>query len=282
MRDALGERAYPPEQVVRLHLVRHLLQSGQRPRHVVPLELPALQNLLRDSAPDSVITHPGNGELQACWELLAQHDMNGLRQKLNQAALQRGLLGCVQELIGPLNALVGQAWVRGDIQIFEEHLYTECVTIFLRSALERVARDVKKSPPRVLLTTVPKEPHGLGLLMAETVFAVEACDCRSLGVQTPLADIVRAAASQGAHLVALSFSASLKPSYVLQTLQELRSQLPAEVWIWAGGSNRALSHIDLAGVVAMQRLEDMAGLLALWRRHQQVDSTADERATNAI
>jgi methanogenic corrinoid protein MtbC1 len=38
----------------------------------------------------------------------------------------------------------------------------------------------------VLLTTLPGEPHGLGLLMAEAMLALEGCTCVSLGVQTPV------------------------------------------------------------------------------------------------
>jgi len=269
LRNTFGERAYPVEQVARLRLVQRLLQTGQRPRHIVPMELAELQALLQDTEPLAVPIKPAShgewNELQACMQLLGQHDMHGLRQTLNQASMQRGLRACVQEVIGPLTTLVGEAWMRGDIHVYEEHLYTECVTTFLRRALGAVARDVKKSTPRILLTTLPTEPHGLGLLMAETLFALEACDCTSLGVQTPLADIVRAAESQGSDIVALSFSACLKPTHVLNTLEQLRGQLPDSVGIWVGGSNPALSHIGLDSLLVVQRLQDIPTCLALWR-----------------
>ena len=44
--------------------------------------------------------------------------------------------------------------------------------------------------PRVLLTTLPGEPHGLGLLMVEALLTLDGCRCLSLGVQTPPGDIV--------------------------------------------------------------------------------------------
>jgi methanogenic corrinoid protein MtbC1 len=47
--------------------------------------------------------------------------------------------------------------------------------------------------PRILLTTLPQERHGLGLLMAEAMCVAEGAHCISLGVQTPLIDIVEAA-----------------------------------------------------------------------------------------
>ena len=59
---------------------------------------------------------------------------------------------------------------------------------------------------RVLLTTSPGEPHGLGLLMAEAVLAMQGCRCVSLGAQTPLWDLVLAAGALRSNIVALSFS----------------------------------------------------------------------------
>ena len=60
----------------------------------------------------------------------------------------------------------------------------------------------------MLLTTFPAEQHGLGLLMVEAMMVPEGAQCISLGPQTPLEDIRRAAIAHKAHIVALSFSAA--------------------------------------------------------------------------
>ena len=48
-RDAFGERAYPPDQVQRLRLIKRLLDAGHRPGKVVSLSEPELAALMREA-----------------------------------------------------------------------------------------------------------------------------------------------------------------------------------------------------------------------------------------
>lgn len=265
VRDEFGERAYPADQVERLRLITRLLSSGQRPGRVVPLSLAELQQLAQEAAPAARQIAADDAELHACLELLKRHEVHDLRRALNQAALRLGLARFVTELLGPLNVLIGEAWLRGEIQVFEEHMYTESVTAVLRSAIGTITAAAGSSGPRVLLTTIPQEPHGLGLLMAETMLTLEGCDCVSLGVQTPIAEIVQAAAANQSQIVGLSFSASLNANQVVQALQELRAKLPPAIWIWAGGSHASLRRRDLDGITPVPELSGIKPLLAKWR-----------------
>jgi len=263
VRDAFDERLYPPEQVERLRLVARLLGAGQRPGRVVPLPLADLQQLLLASAPVHTDT-PASPELQAILALVRGHEVMALRRTLNQAVLRLGLGHFMTGLLAPLNVLVGEAWVRGEIQVFEEHMYTESVTAVLRSALGSTASMPRPGRPRVLLATFPQESHVLGLLMAEIALVLEGCECVSLGAQTPVAEIVRAAQANRAQVVGLSFSPSFNAQLLLRGLQDLRSRLPADVEIWAGGSHPALQRRAPQGVTPVARLEDIGRLLAAW------------------
>jgi MerR family transcriptional regulator, light-induced transcriptional regulator len=118
--------------------------------------------------------------------------------------------------------------------------------------------------PRVLLTTIPQEPHGLGILMAEALFALEGCKCLSLGVQTPIMDIALAAAAHRADIVALSFTSSLNANLVLDSLSELRAKLPESTAIWAGGQCPVIHRKDLAGIVAIADLDGIPTELGRW------------------
>jgi hypothetical protein len=95
----------------------------------------------------------------------------------------------VIDLVAPLTTLVGEAWASGQLATFEEHLYTESLTVVMRSAIFAMPQANRHpvSAPRILLTTLPQERHGLGLLMAEAMCVAEGAHCISLGVQTPLA-----------------------------------------------------------------------------------------------
>ena len=114
--------------------------------------------------------------------LLKAHDAAALQQALGQWLMRQGLHQFALDTLGPLNRAVGVAWMRGEIEVFEEHLYTEQVQATLRAGISAFPRQA--GHPRVLLTTLPGEHHGLGLLMVEAVLVCEAAQCISLGIQS--------------------------------------------------------------------------------------------------
>lgn len=261
VRDASDERLYPPDQVERLRLIARLLSAGQRPGRVVPLPLADLQQLVQQAAPADRM-EAANPELQAILSLVRRHEVMDLRRTLNQAVMRLGLGRFLTEILAPMNVQIGEAWVRGEIQVFEEHMYTESVTAVLRGALGSTAAMPVPGMPRVLLTTLPQETHVLGLLMAETLLVLEGCECVSLGAQTPVAEIVHAAYANRAQIVGLSFSPAFNAQLLQRGLQDLRTRLPDHVQIWAGGSHSALQRRLPDGIVAVPRLEEIPALLA--------------------
>lgn len=258
LRDAIGERAYALDQVERLRIVKRLLDAGHRPGRVVALPLPDLQQLA-----ESTVDHPqraaeavlGASELRHLVELIRLHDVPALRQELSLLLARQGVRGFVVDVVAPLNGAVGDAWMRGQLQIFEEHLYSEVVQSALRQALASVPQPAHpQAATRVLLTTFPGEPHGLGLLMAEAMLALEGCACVSLGVQTPLQDILKAADALDVHIVAIGFSGCLNLKQVQDNLAELRAGLPDGVRLWAGGSTPGLQRRPMDGVEVLSSL----------------------------
>jgi methanogenic corrinoid protein MtbC1 len=110
----------------------------------------------------------------------------------------------VIESLPRLNALIGNEWAGGKLQIFEEHLYTEQVKALLRQSINNLPTGTRR--PRVLLTTVPGEQRLLGVLMVESLLTLRGISAISLGAQTPLHDIAAAAVAHEVQVVALSFS----------------------------------------------------------------------------
>lgn len=279
-RDAHGERVYSREQLEMLRLVKRLLDVGYRPGQVVMLareellalcnqagERPAGRKLPLAGADTAVVDRLP--EIQACFDMVKRHDTLALRRTLTLAVQEMGLAAFVSTLVAPLNELIGNAWLDGRLEIFEEHFYTESVTAVLRSEIARIGFP-DATLPQVLLTTFPQESHGLGLLMAETFFALRGCHCLSLGVQTPVPDIALAARAHRANIVVLSCSASLNPKDVLQGLADLRDLLPAEVEIWAGGACPALSRRKVAGVRVLREFGAIDAELLHWQQGQPV------------
>jgi len=269
-RDSLGERAYPLDQVEKLRVVKRLLDAGHRPGRVVALPFAELQQL-SDSTVDQPLrgteTALASADLRAHLELIRGHDVPGLRSKLTRQLSRFGVARFVTEVVAPLNMAVGDAWIRGQLEIFEEHVYTETVQAVLRQAITSIPEpDIgPTSGPRVLLTTLPGEPHGLGLLMAEAMFALEGCNCINLGTQTPVWDTVLAVTAYRVDVVALGFTGCMNPNQVVESLQELRIKLPPAVHVWAGGSAPVLHRRRVDGVDPIASLEQIPAELRRWR-----------------
>ena len=166
--------------------------------------------------------------------------------------------------------------MQGRFQVFEEHIYTECITGVLRNAIGDIAPPQGTGTPRVLLTTFPNEPHGLGILMVEALLALEGCSCLSLGTQTPLKGVVQAAAAHAADIVALSFSSLLPARAVVTGLTALRSELPEHIALWVGGQCPALYQHKMSGVLAVQALESLPEQVAFWRL-QAIEKTQTKK-----
>jgi DNA-binding transcriptional MerR regulator len=274
-RDHAGFRGYPRPLVDRLALIRRALLAGKRPGRLLGLPAAELDAVLAGLGAAPVQGLPGAAaslESHAVLDVgagivaLRSGGAEALRHWLTQGLARTGLAEFVIDGIAPLTVAIGVGWLDGSVAVHEEHLYSEAVQSVLRSALVPFQTGLEATGPRMLLTTVPGEPHGLGLLMAEVLMTLEACRCLSLGVQTPIADIAAAAAAHRSDVVALSFSESLTPAQALPALSELRASLPARVAIWAGGASPALRDLRVSGIRVMSRLVDIQQAVAEWRQ----------------
>lgn len=258
-RDANGERVYSRDQVEKLIVIKRLIDRGTRPAKLV--RLPMQELLARTESGSAAAGDPP--ELVEILRSVKTHNVAEIRKRLDQALLEQGLERFLGETVAPLASMVGDAWMRGEIEVFEEHLFTEVVQILLRSTIAAISRP--SGAPRVLLTTFPGEQHILGLLMAECVLWLHGATCVSLGPQTPAGEIARAAELQRTDVVGLSFSPAYPGQTAIDTLVALRAMLPARTEVWAGGSNPALFRRRIDGILAVRELAAISDAVAHWR-----------------
>jgi MerR family transcriptional regulator, light-induced transcriptional regulator len=169
----------------------------------------------------------------------------------------------VVDTVAPLNRAVGEAWMRGELHVFEEHLYSEQVQLALSAAISALPRT--SGPPRILLTTVPGEQHGIGLLMVEALLAAEGACCISLGTQTPFDDIRKAALAHKAQVVAVSFSSAFPMRQIGDAIGALRRALPSGVALWAGGDVTQRLRKMPTGVRVIPDIAHALSALQAWR-----------------
>ncbi|NWG38551.1 MAG: MerR family transcriptional regulator [Hydrogenophilaceae bacterium] len=266
IRSESGERVYDLEQIERLHVIKRLIDRGFRPGKLFSLTAEELQALAQTQA-----TAKEGQDLPLPFRLIMDEvlsdDNRGLRQALSQLLAKQGLQQFVLDTVPQLNEQVGNLWAAGKLGVHQEHLYSEELSRLLRTAIGNLPTMGRR--PRVLLTTLPGEEHGLGLLMVEGVLAPEGVHCLSLGVQTPMEDIVRAVVGHVVDVLVLSFSAAFPPRQGVAALRLLRNRLPGRVEVWAGGSmTRATRAHPISGVHWTPELSDCLVRLADWRdRH---------------
>ncbi|MBS0326921.1 MAG: MerR family transcriptional regulator [Proteobacteria bacterium] len=264
VRDGNGERLYTPAQMAKLRAIKRLMDVGMRPGRIVGLSLAELNALADTHAPKRSEAAPPAIERDVL-ALVRAADVGGLRDALATALLRQGLQRFALETIGPLNHAIGAAWIRGELDVHEEHLYSEEAQSVLRAALHALPRH--RSGPRIVLATLAGESHGLGLLVAEAALASEGAYCVSLGTQVPLDEIRRAAAAHRSDVVALSFSSAFPLRQAADALATLRRRLPPGVALWAGGEALSRIRTPLTGVfLAVDPAAAVAALRALRAR----------------
>jgi DNA-binding transcriptional MerR regulator/methylmalonyl-CoA mutase cobalamin-binding subunit len=279
-RDAQAERLYPLEQVQRLRWIKRLLDQGARPGQVVSLPPDALQKCLEALGKEgagavhrSTQDEDRERQRERVEDLLAPlfvHQPTRLLEGLQAELLRLGLSTYVTERLAPLVQRVGELWSQGRLQVFEEHLFTEVVQQQLRGALAQL-RSSGGERPLVLLTTVPGEEHSLGLLMAHALLAVQGCACMSLGLQTPLPDIVQALRARRSDVLALSFSSFASAALLSDSLDYLARHGPQETPIWVGGRAAALPRLVSrwpGRVRHLAALEDVGAAVQAWRQSE--------------
>lgn len=264
LRDNHGERLYPADQVARLRLMRRLMTAGHRPSRLVGATEAQLQTMIA-ALPEAKPSETMPGELIEIVRLLKEHDAGRLRSAFVQRLSRQGLEHFVTCCVPLLNQMVGEAWSRGELEVFEEHLYTEQLQALLRQAI--AALPSEGSTPRILLTTVAEEQHVLGLLMLEALLRLDGAGCVSLGAQTPLTDIVAGALAHQVDIVALSFSAAFPARQVPVLTTRLRGALPAGIELWVGGAGTQRLP-NITGVLTADRLHAAQDYLAAWRSRQ--------------
>jgi methanogenic corrinoid protein MtbC1 len=167
--------------------------------------------------------------------------------------------------MSPAIIAVGSAWERGDITVYEEHIFTE---VMKRIAHKHLAEQPKhNSGPKVMLTTVPGEKHTLGLLMVEIILCLGGAKAISFGTEMPLNEIREAAEKHGVDILGLSFSGSFKAEDAVVMLAGLRQTTKPEIKVWAGGAAFNNTYEPLDGVEIFHDLQNVENAFARWKQN---------------
>jgi methylmalonyl-CoA mutase cobalamin-binding subunit/DNA-binding transcriptional MerR regulator len=258
VKNAAGEYGYAKVQIAQLRLIKRLVDTGFRPNHVVGMGLDELVRLNQTLVCAEVST-PCSASTRAALELLQRHDLSGLAGLLERERDRQSLTDFIEGSVAPLMFALGEAWARGEIEVYQEHL---CTALLIRQLFAEIGKlQPKASSPRIVFATPSDELHVLGLMMAHAVLAEQGAECISVGSQIPVSDLDKAARACRADIVALSFSFSYPKHRVRPLLLTLRELLPEAVEIWAGGAGAGAIKRPPMGIRIFSDLRQAANVL---------------------
>jgi methanogenic corrinoid protein MtbC1 len=234
-----------------------------RPAKLTTSSPAELSRLLRTPSGEIPSTSNQNAVVGSVLEAVKHNDLTAIRNNLGIQLMRLGLQRFLAEFLAPLNAAVGDGWSRGEVSVSQEHLYSEQVQSLLRQAIESAPQGAHR--PRILLTTLPGEEHHIGLLMAQAWLITEGAQCISLGVKTPVGEVIRSAAALEVDIVGLSFSEAVKFAEAVESLTVLRAALEPNVAIWAGGRLWEDCEHRLPGIEMIPTLGEVSTALTRWR-----------------
>ena len=266
-RDAQGDRVYCTEQINKLRIIRRLLDAGFRPGKIISLNLSELEELVASSHGHASASLPSNLE-QELITVLKSREPYRVREYLNHHLIKMGLESFILDLMQHANTIVGDAWMSGQIEVYEEHSYTEEIQTLVKQNIGYL-RPASQTP-HIMLTTAPEELHTLGTLMIEALLRLDQVDAVSFGAQMPIREIVQAVQKHKMDVVILSFSTAFATNRAIDFLEELRFRLPLSVQIWAGGGAMRNSRRQVESVQIFNDLSSMRQAVLQWRRSKGI------------
>jgi len=255
-----GHRRYPKEEVPRLKAIASALESGYRASKVVTATMEELQGLMGLAAfsqpkPDSESRKQDKLSsdktvIEGWAQLIHAGKDDELLSGFHEQFGRHGALDFICDFAVPLLERIGNGWETGELSITHEHFASECLVSFLNEKWRQM--NVRKTGPRVLITTLPGEGYSLGILMCAVITSTTNSKIMYLGVDNPIDEIVDASEKYNPELIAMSISHKFDNVTSEKLLIQLRKKIDADIPIVTGGKG---SPCNIEGVSYISSFE---------------------------
>jgi len=255
-----GHRRYPKEEVPRLKAIASALESGYRASKVVTATMEELQGLMglapfTQPKPDSDSKKQDKLSsdktvIEGWAQLIHAGKDDELLSGFHEQFGRHGALDFICDFAVPLLERIGNGWETGELSITHEHFASECLVSFLNEKWRQM--NVRKTGPRVLITTLPGEGYSLGILMCAVITSTTNSKIMYLGVDNPIDEIVDASEKYNPELIAMSISHKFDNVTSEKLLIQLRKKIDEDIPIVTGGKG---SPCNIEGVSYISSFE---------------------------
>ena len=250
LRAESGSRRYSRRDIERLTLLARGLKLGFRIGEMVNLDDEVLKQRLSQTSHDRLDSEESSLAHDLVDFAIAD-ELDSLRIRLRRAGVLLGTKRFISEVASPLLQEIGDAWEQGMLEVHQEHAATEV----LQSQLHAMATAYEGTDgPVIILATLPRETHALGLQLAALYLSACGALPRILGVDTPTEQLIKAADVFKADAIALSVSVAASTVAVTNHLSNLLNGLDARIAVWLGGR----------GATRLPQIPDRVRLVTHW------------------
>ncbi len=252
-----GARLYSDTEVDRLRLLKRGVDRGHAIGQIAALGAADLERLA--GGPSTLAAGRAETPTELLHEFVqavASFDSTQAERLLERARVLLSARELVLEVLAPLLARIGQAWLSGELCTASEHV----ASVLVREHASRLLRQLpaEAGAELLLVSTPAAELHELGALLAAAVAKIHGYEVLYLGPNLPAAEIALAARAALADLVALSIVA-LEPGAAAIEVRALADALPLGVDLLLGGAQaqavNVIARCDLTAIGSLQELE---------------------------
>jgi len=235
-----SRRLYTMADIRRLTLLQRAVSAGHRIGDIAQLAESDLEML--GQAAETVPTLIDAGEsagpfldnyVDACLSAVQKMDAAELAMNLERAAFSLGPVALIDQVVMPLLWRLGEHWEAGTLRVFHEHLASSAVRSLLGRLL--LGSNSDSTAPVLLAATPARQLHELGALAVAITAASEGWRVAYLGPNLPAEEILAAARSHSARVVALSLVYPGDDPRLIDEIQMLGRHLPSGTRLLIGG-----------------------------------------------
>jgi MerR family transcriptional regulator, light-induced transcriptional regulator len=248
-------RLYSDRDIERLTLLRAATRAGRPISNVARLSTAAIAALVDEDiaarerhSPTTAASPAAAAVVAEAFVLTQSVDAQRLDRGLRRAAAQLGMPAFLESVAAPLLRRIGDEWHAGRLTPAQEHVASSILHDIIMETMRSFAHE--NGAARLLVGTLSGERHVIGALLAGAAAAISGWNVIYLGADLPAADISEAARVSGVNAVAISIVYIEDRQRVVDEIRALRSQLPGDVALIAGGAgaNAIVTELSAIGV----------------------------------
>ncbi len=230
-RSPAGYRIYSEEDIQFLRRIKSLTEEGLAISEAIQVAGKRGTVAAAPVAPPPEVATRTDGREHALYRALLGFDRVAADRLVpRDVSFERAM----HEVYQPLLREIGEAWVRGEVTIAQEHF----ATAFCRERLVQMFQDLGAGPADGIPVTCagpPGEPHDLGLLMLAVRLALRGFRVTWIGAQVPRDDLCATLAQHPPRMVCLTATQPHLGAEALTYARQIRACARPDIIVVVGG-----------------------------------------------